>query len=488
MKTLFVMPKVGAWASHGIHKAPNQLYAQLGAYLREKNIGEIKVLDARALDMSTEEMLEEVKKDKPDVVILGDMVHSYGGFAVMWYFNETARLIKKLCPKTKIIVGGLWYSGYFKETLEQNPWIDFVYIGEAELTVEELLLALENGDKDLENIPGVAFRKDGQVVRGPHRELIKDLNTLPLPAYDLFPMDRYVGHTYWRPFVEIITSRGCPNACSFCYEWSEFDAQSPKDFLTWRAKSSKRVVDELEVLEKKYGVKVVVIQDDTYNVDAKRLKETCDEILKRNLSIKWVMLGIARDWVRQKELIPLMKKAGMFMGVVGIEVSSDEELKKIGKNITTSQVKETIDVLRENDIATVGTLLVGLEDDSEEVIKKRCAFADEIDPDVLWIGLVTPPPGSPIWRSAVKRGWVDPNHIDLKLWDFQHPVVPTKYLSKEQVGHLAAWGIKQFYNNPKRIKRIMESNYDILAKLCFNDQLHNFMRFEKAATKGEILV
>ncbi|RLG44330.1 MAG: hypothetical protein DRN81_04800, partial [Thermoproteota archaeon] len=68
MRILFVMPKVGAWASHGIHKAPNQLYAQLGAYLREKNIGEIKVLDARALDMSTEEMLKEVKKNKPDVV------------------------------------------------------------------------------------------------------------------------------------------------------------------------------------------------------------------------------------------------------------------------------------------------------------------------------------------------------------------------------------------------------------------------------------
>lgn len=488
MKILFLMPSVGAWASHGIHKAPNQLYAQLGAYLRRKNIGGVDVLDARAFDMPTEEMLEKVKENNPDVVILGDMVHSYGGFAVMWYFNETARSIKEVCPKARIIVGGLWYSGYYKQTLEQNPWIDFVYVGEAELTVEELLLALDTGRKDLENIAGLAFRKDGQVVLGPHRELIKDLDDLPLPAYDLFPMGRYVGHTYWKPFVEIITSRGCPHACSFCYEWSQFDPRSPKDFHTWRAKSAKRVVDELELLEKEYGVKVVVIQDDTFNVNLNRVKETCDEILKRGLSIKWVILGRADDWVRQREIIPLMKKAGMFMGLLGIEVASDEELKKIGKGITISQVKETIDILRGNDVATVGTLLVGFEGDNEAVIKRRCEFANEIDPDIIWIGFVTPPPGSPVWRSAVKNGWIEQNHINLKLWDFQHPVMPTKYLSMEDIGRLAAWGIKQFYSNPKRIQRIMNSNYDPLAKLCFKDQLDNFMRFEKAAVKGEILV
>ena len=485
MRVLFVTPLLGAWATHGNHVAPNQMHAHWAAYAREQGTIEPQVLDCKALNVPFDAMLEKIKAIHPDVIVLGDILHSYGGFAVQKYFNDAAAGIKKVLPASRIVVGGLWYSALATETLEQNPAIDFVVMGEGELTFNELMDALNKGRRDFENIQGLASRPNGTVVWGPVRELINDLDALPLPAYDLFPMEKYVGHTYWKPFVEIVTSRGCTHGCTFCYEWSEHDPRGIKNFLRWRAKSAGRVIDEVELLEKKFGVKVMVIQEDNFNLNGKRVREFCEEKIKRGLKMKWVSLGCARDWNRLEKDIPLMKEAGMFMGVFGIEVASDDELRKLDKGITVDQIYKTISILRANDIAIVGDIMIGFDYDTEKIIKDRFEFADKVDPDVMWVGYLTPPPGSPIWKDVVKRGWVDPKKIDMLKWDFLHPVVPTEHLSVEDLGRLGAWGMREFYSKPGRIQRIVESNFDELAKLCFHDVMSGIGKWEAGALRGE---
>jgi anaerobic magnesium-protoporphyrin IX monomethyl ester cyclase len=487
-KVLFIMPPIGGWATHGVNKAANQFYAQLAAYIREKKVGDPAVLDARAFDLSYDDVKAKVKDMQPDFVVLGDILHSTGGLAVIWHFNKTARLVKEVSPGTKVVVGGLWYSALYKETLQDHPDIDYVLIGEGELTLEDLLKATSAGETDFSRIPGLASRQKGKSLAGPHRELIKDIDILPLPAYDLFPMEKYVNHTYWTNFCELFTSRGCPGGCSFCYEWSQYDPRYPKDFVSWRSHSASRIVEELELLTKKFGVKTIVFQDDAFNVNPDVVKGVCEGILAKKIAINWVILGRADDWARQEELIPLMKKAGMFMGLVGIEVADDAELSKIGKGVTVSEIKRTVDVLRRNDIATVGTFMIGFEDDSEEKIKHRFQFADQVDPDVFALQFVTPVPGSPLWMKVVKEGILDPKKIDLISWDFQHPVVPTKYLSIEEVGRLGSWCMREFFSKPHRIHRIMTSKYSELAKLCVKDFMANISKFEAAATKGDLYV
>lgn len=487
-KVLFVMPPIGGWATHGVNRAANQFYAQLAAYIREKKVAEPFVLDARALDLTYDDIRAKLKELKPDLVVLGDILHSTGGLAVIWHFNKTARLVKEASPSTQVVVGGLWYSALFKETLEENPAIDFVLIGEGELTLGELLNAINSGKKDFSKINGLASRLNGVVVAGPHRELIKDIDILPLPAYDLFPMDKYVNHTYWTNFCELFTSRGCPGGCSFCYEWSQYDPRYPKDFVSWRAHSAGRIVEELELLTKKFGVKTVVFQDDAFNVNPEVVRGVCEGILEKNIRLNWVILGRADDWAKQEEIIPLMKKAGMFMGLVGIEVGDDTELSKIGKGVTVSQIKKTVDSLRKNDVATVGTFMIGFEDDTEQAIKHRFEFSDEVDPDVFALQFVTPVPGSPLWMKLIKDKVLDPKKIDLIKWDFQHPVVPTKYLSIEEVGRLGSWCMREFFSRPHRIHRIMSGRYAELAKLCIKDFMANISKFEAAATKGDLYV
>ena len=487
MKVLFVTPPMGSWATHGDHKAPNQYYAQIAAYLREKGTAAVKVLDAKALDMSYEQMIEEVMRNKPDLVVFGDLLHSTGGLSVIWHFNESARKIKEVLPEVKIIMGGLWYSAYCNESLEQNPAIDFIAMGEGELTINDLVESLKSGQTDYAKIPGLVSRdQNGKVQSGPHRDLIPDLNLLPMPAYDLFPMEKYVGHTYWKPFAELLTSRGCPGACTFCYQWSLYDQRnSSQDYISWRGKSYIKICDELDLLEKEYGVKVVVIQDDAFNVDKVNVKRFCEEKIKRGNQIKWVCLGRADDWLAHKEILPLMYEAGMFMGLVGIEVESDEQLAKQGKGITLQQIKETIHALRQANIASVGTVLIGLEEDDEATIKKRFEVANEIDPDIMALDYVTPVPGSPLWRQALQNAWFNPKDINIRDWDFHHPVIPTRYLSIDDIGRLGSWCMREFYSRPERIHRIMGSDYDMLVKLCVKDFMNNLAKFEKASAGSE---
>ena len=483
MKVLFVMPKVGAWATHGEHFAPNQLYAQWGAYIREKGYDNLEVLDCTVLDIPLDKIAEKVKEKKPDVILLGDMIHCSVGFGIIWHFNEAASRIKQALPNVKIIMGGLWYSSMPIPTLESSPAVDYVVMGEEEAFCE-LIEAIDKG-KEIKDIAGVASRVDGKAVLGPHRPLLEDLDSLPLPAYDLFPMDKYVGHTHWKPFVEMMTSRGCPSACTFCYEWDQYDPRHPEDFLKWRAKSPERVIEELELLHHKFGTKVVVIQDDNFNVNPKRVETFCKLKKEKNNPIKWVSLGRAVDWVNCEKILPLMKETGMFMGVFGIEVTTPEELKKIAKGITIEQIKKTIDILRANDVAVVADIMIGFDYDSEQIVKQRYEFSDEVDPDILWVGYVTPAPNSPMWRIGLKKGLFDPKKIDFLKWDFLHPVIPTDHLSIEDLGRLGSWCMREFFSKPGRIQRIMTSDFDPLAKLCFQDVMQGVTKWEEGAVKGE---
>ncbi|MBD3264565.1 MAG: hypothetical protein GF375_05650, partial [Candidatus Omnitrophica bacterium] len=130
MKILFVTPKLGAWATHGEHLGPNQLYAQWAAFIREKGFKDLEVLDCRAYQIEADAMISRIKEKSPDIVVIGDMLHSYGGFAILHYFLKSAEEIKKTLPSTKIIFGGLWFSSMPEYTLNKYPFVDYVVMGE----------------------------------------------------------------------------------------------------------------------------------------------------------------------------------------------------------------------------------------------------------------------------------------------------------------------------------------------------------------------
>jgi anaerobic magnesium-protoporphyrin IX monomethyl ester cyclase len=456
MKLLFLTPPMANWARWGSkHIACNPLHAQLAAYVRQHGVADVAVLDCRILLFDSQAMLDRIAQLAPDAIFLGTRLVTDGGATPIVRFIETMEEIKKSFPHITTILGGLGVSAIPRELLTLSSQIDYILIGEADITLVELLEELKRDRPDLAEIRGLAYREGSNVRLTPARPLITNLEELPVPAYDLFPMEDYVGFSSIEHYCEAVTSRGCEGACSFCYEWGLIDPRRSGDFLIHRTRSGRLVADEMEILNKAHGVKALNFLDDDFNSDRQKILDLLDELEKRVLNIEWFFMGRARNLIRDADLIPRMRKAGCYQVLFGIEAGTDEELAHIHKSkerYTIADLKELVRLLRRNDISTVGTYMNGFWNDDAEKIRHRFHVVDEIDPDTGVLMLLTPLPGSPIWRQAIREGRIE--NLDFQNWDALHSIMPTRYLSREELGQISLWANQEFYRKPERIERI----------------------------------
>lgn len=456
MKILFLTPPMRNWIRWGKkHVACNPLHAHLAAFVREKNAADVAVLDCRALELDQEEMLERIREISPQAVFLGTRLVTDGGASPVVYNLEAMNLLKGSFPNLLTMMGGLGVSSIPEDIMGLAPQLDFLLVGESDWTLVELLEELKREKPCFDEIRGLAYRTNGQTRLAPPRSLLENLSDLPMPAYDLFPMDRYIGFSHIEHYNEAVTSRGCEGACNFCYEWGLLDPRRRGDFFIHRTRSGKLVADELEILNKTYGVKALNFLDDDFNSDRQKMLDLLDELEKRDLDIQWFFMGRARNLIRDADLIPRMRKAGCYQVLFGIEAGTDEELAHIHKSnerYTIADLKELVLFLRKNDIATVGTYLNGFWEDDAEKIKHRYRVVDEIDPDVAVLMLLTPMPGSPIWRQALKDNRIE--RLDLENWDAVHTIMPTRHLSRKELGEISGQLNREFFSRPERIERI----------------------------------
>jgi len=486
MKVLFLQPPMGGWVTWGRHIAINVNHAQLAANLREwyPEIG-IKVLDCRALNFSETQMIDAIKEIQPNLVYMGDALQTTGVAAIHPRYQRAAKLIKENMPQVQICVGGFFYGANAPKMLEETPEFDFVIAGETERTMPELAKELSKKDPDIPSIKGLSYRNNGTVELTEYRPLIENLDDLPLPAYDLFPMDKYIGFSRIKHYVETYHSRGCPNGCRFCVGWTNYDPRGDKDWTCYRIRSGKRVADELELLEKQFGAKWVVMMDEDFNVYRERMEEFIEEMEKRQLKVKFFFMGRAPYHLRDKDLLKPLRKIGFVCGLFGMEAVDKKTLEKINKGISVDQVAETVRLFGENNIMSVVTWMVGFPDDDEVKIKDRFERINQIDPDMSALQIMTPLPGIPMYKDL--EPFIEDQ--DLRKWDFQHAVVSTKYLSKEDLGRLAAWANREFYSQPGRVQRILyDKKYHPFCRLTARCYIETAEAHTRAAIEDEIFV
>lgn len=271
---------------------------------------------------------------------------------------EIANQFKKLYPETPICLGGSHASTVKEEALINFPF-DFAAYGEGEQTFADLINYLKRSKK-LEDITGLIYKNnDGDIITNPPRSLIQDINTIPFPAYDLFKMNRYPQH-------RLTTSRGCPFNCVFCNSHSIWTNK-------WRKRSAQNIVDEIKLLINRHGRRSVAFNDDSFNIDAKRVIELCNLIIDQKLDILW-STSIRVDLITN-EIAQKMKQSGCYNVSIGIESANNNVLKNINKHNTIEKIYAGIQILRNADIDVMGQFMIGNPGDTLDTIKESIEFA-----------------------------------------------------------------------------------------------------------------
>ena len=334
-----------------------------------------------------------LNKNKFDVIGISVI----GGYYQYRKLLKISKAINQSKNRPFYIIGGHGPSPepeYFLKKMQA----DAVVIGEGEITIVELLGAIAN-HTSLTGIKGIAFRNGRDVVVNKRRPLIKDIDNIPFPAYELFPMDYYT--LFRMPFVKksdfvmrVLTGRGCSFRCNFCY-------RIDKGF---RPRNAESIIEEIRLLKRKYGVTFVMFTDELLMSSIERTVSLCEAFIKARLNIKWSCNG--RLNYAKPEVVKLMKRAGCVFINYGIEAVDDMVLKNMNKGLRVSQIIKGVENTFRAGVHPGLNIIFGNIGDSRETLNKAVEFLLKYEDctQMRTIRPVTPYPGSPLYYYAIRKG------------------------------------------------------------------------------------
>lgn len=359
--------------------------------------------------LSDKEINKILQKENPKIVGITSMYSIYYRDVM-----EIAQTVKKFNKKIKVVIGGNHPSSYYNFVLK-DPNIDFVAIGEGEETFLELCKMILSKKKNYKKIKGIAFNDRGKIVRNEPRPLIANLDDVPFPARDLINYKYYL-EAEANPFqmrypsAAIFTSRGCPGHCVYCTVRAVWGR-------TWRGRSPKNVVDEIEELVNKYGAREIAFLDDSASVDKRRWNAICDEIIRRKLNIKWTTPNGIAHWTLDKPTVKRMHEAGCYRITFGIESGNIETRKFLGKPYPLSQAKELIEYANHIGMWTICTNIIGFPYEEMNSIRDTVEFAKKSGTDFAAFYHLIPQPTSDVYQYFKKENLLNFDYFfeDLKV-------------------------------------------------------------------------
>ncbi|MGH7788014.1 MAG: B12-binding domain-containing radical SAM protein [Candidatus Binatia bacterium] len=420
--------------------------AMLAAYVRQQG-HEPVIIDVAAERLSPEATAARVAALGPAVVgITANTVMMPPAICI-------ATVLQERLPDTLVVLGGKHVSVVPEDVYNGKPPVfDVSVIGEGEETLLEIMQALEqHGSKQallahpcaLDSIRGVAFQRAGKLVKTPPRPFIRDLDSLPFPARDLLPFQRYkpVGNRYKRlPAFSMVAIRGCPYPCTFCSEAR----------TTVRFSSPARVVAEIEHLIEQYGAKEITFWDDTMTVNKKWMYELCDRIIEKQLDIVWSCFAAINTIT--PELLAKMKRAGCWNIFYGIE-TTDETLKqhiRIQKFGSDLQVREIIQQTQAAGIEVRAAFMVGLPGETPEMAMKTLSLAILLEPDYAQWNYTVPYPGTELWGEMHQHGRLIARHWG-EFSNWYPSYLPFAYQHADDLIRVRKQILRRFYLRPRYV-------------------------------------
>jgi anaerobic magnesium-protoporphyrin IX monomethyl ester cyclase len=439
--------------------APPALFIPLGigyiAAVLEKNQYEVSVIDCQALRPTRNQLKAELIRNHPDVVGVTSTTLTYKPAL------EIVKTAKEALPNCLLILGGPHVTVLDEQTLNETPEADIIVRGEGEQTMLELADLVSRSDlKNLPEVEGITFRKNGKIVHNKDRAFIQNLDELPHPAYEHFQLSKY--EVSGKMYLPIITSRGCPFQCTFCLA----SRMCGKRF---RTRSPKKVVDELEWLRDVHGADIFAFYDDTFTFDIKRTHEICEEIKNRGFDLPWD----CRTRVDRisTEVLSKMRDANCQLVHFGVESGSQKMLSAMKKGTTVEQNETAIRWAKEAGISVAISVVVGYPGETADMLKQTFNFIRKTGPDYVYVCQAIPYPGTELFDLLRELGWevsTEWNHYDEQSQVFKNPL-----LAPQKIEEMRGTFYNQFFSPAYFLHKSLKRDFysQVMARAALNHLL-----------------
>ncbi|OGL47309.1 MAG: hypothetical protein A2161_02560 [Candidatus Schekmanbacteria bacterium RBG_13_48_7] len=405
--------------------------------------------DTQVEGMGEQQFAHYLKEGKFDVIAMPCFIASVP------FVKRTAQICRQILPNSKVVIGNIQPTMFPEETLSYCNDADIAVMGAGEYTFLEYLQYLRDESPELTEIPGLAVNNGGNVVINQPRKPMTEIDSLPMPAYDMFPMEKYVlplTNIKRYPTYSIITSRGCPYPCGFC------TGHHVHGYKVLH-RSIEATIEEILYLKNRFNARGIMFHDSTFTVSRKWTIELCEALLKNNIDLPW-MCFTRVDRV-DRELLSIMKNAGCWAISFGIESGNQKSLDLIKKGTTVEQAEEAIRQCLELKIFVLHSFIMGLPGENEDDIHNTYKFAKKLGGHVTYFFLPVPFPGTLLHQLAkndkgLKKdiAWTD--YSDLKTLPYINPNIGgekmLKLLRKYYIGYYSS--PKIIYRNLKELNSI----------------------------------
>ncbi len=372
---------------------PNIGLAYIGAVLIE-NGHSVSMLDIEAFKYSKETVRGKIREENMDIICIGTLVT---GFA---YVSWLCGMIKEIKPEVPIILGNS-IATTIPEIALRHLDVDYLVLGEGEITIIELINAIKHNTPK-STIHGIAYLDNNEVIITKERELIKDLDTIPFPAWHLVPLkevyfkNRSKGSIITPPIGFVSVIRGCPFKCTFCYH--------PYQNKKIRMHSARRIVDEIKFLIKNYGIKSLGFSADLFFINKRKVFEILDLMDEEKIRINW--RAAARVSTIDEELMKRIKASGCVELGIGVESGSQKILDNIKKQTTVEEAEKALSLCKKYKINPLTSYMIGNVGETRETVFETIAFRKKYDPGMGGFFYATPYPDTELYRYALAKNLI----------------------------------------------------------------------------------
>ncbi len=428
MRILLVQPNYHAGGAEIAGNWPPSWVAYIGGTLKRAGYPNLQFVDAMTNDIPDDTLRLMIRKAQPDVVLATAIT------PMIYKAQNTLKIAREEAPKAKLILGGIHPTFMYTQVLSEAPWIDYIVRGEGEEIIVNLINAIDNGT-DLEErreIRGLAYIEDERIIATPAHPPIRNLDALT-PDWSLLEWNKYI---YIPMNVRVAVpnfARGCPFTCRFCSQWSFW-----RDY---RSRDPKKFVDEVETLVKEHKVGFMILADEEPTINRRKFVALAEELERRNLGIYWGINTRVTDILRDADLLPLYRRAGLVHVSLGTEAASQMNLNLFRKETTIEENKRAIQLLKAHGMVAEAQFIMGMENETPETIEETYRMALDWDPDMANWNMYTPWPFAELFEELGDRVEVR----DYSKYNFVTPIMKPEAMDREDVlkGVLRCYG--RFY-------------------------------------------